>query len=251
MRGSWGRSALVISSASQAYFADVRRGFRPAAFTLIELLVVVGIISLLISILTPSLARARQQAKSTVCMATQNEMMKGLIAYGSDYHFALPPAHYELKKAPTTDVAVRHGWAEALYRTLYSADDFSRTEDFPVLHNREGRFSFWVCKEAEPRADSTGHYRVYQYAWSKGRLDSIFHRLPLITDANPLVTDPNDLRRADIPSAHLAGLDPEAFIDERHYGGAVYSFRDGHCERSTTLKRQLALDWDLDPNTPQ
>lgn len=220
------------------------------AFTLVELLVVIGIISLLISILTPSLARARQQAKSTVCLATQHEMMKGIIAYGSDYSFALPPSHFLLKKTPTQQADVRHGWAELLYRTLYSADDYSWIEDFPVQRNREGRFSFWVCKEAEPLADSTGHYRVYEYAWSKGRIDSVFHRLPLITDANPQVTDPNDLRRADIPSAHLAGLEGEAFIDERHYGGAVYAFRDGHAERSTTLKRQLASDWDLDPNTP-
>ena len=62
---------------------------RRQAFTLIELLVVIAIISMLISILTPSLARARQQAKSTVCMATLNEMMKGIVAYGNDYNFAL------------------------------------------------------------------------------------------------------------------------------------------------------------------
>ncbi len=44
---------------------------RPASagFTLIELLVVVGIIAVLLAILIPSLARAKEQARTTVCAA--------------------------------------------------------------------------------------------------------------------------------------------------------------------------------------
>ncbi len=224
-----------------------RRG--PRCFTLIELLVVIAIISLLISILTPSLARARQQAKSTVCMATLHEMMKGIVAYGNDYDFSLPPSRYRVGD-PNSPTPVVHGWAESLYRSLYNAADYSHVENFPVMRNREDRFEFWVCKEAEPRADSTGHYRVYEYSWSKRKLDAIFHRLPVLSEANPQVEDPGDLLRSDIPNEHIAGLAGEAYIDERHYGGANFAFRDGHAQRSTTLKEQLAIDWDLDPNTP-
>ena len=99
-------------------------------------------------------------------------------------------------------------------------------------------------------ADSTGHYRVYELSWLKGSLDSVKARLPLITDANPEVEDPNDLRLSCSPKEHIAGLQGEAYIDERHYGGANYAFNDGHAVRSTSLKEQLAEDWDLDPNTP-
>ena len=50
-------------------------------FTLIELLVVVSIIALLISILLPSLQRAREQAKLTVCQANLSSIGKVLITY--------------------------------------------------------------------------------------------------------------------------------------------------------------------------
>ena len=69
-------------------------------------------------------------------------------------------------------------------------------------------------------------------------------------DANPVVKDKDDLERADIPKEHIAGLEGEAYIDERHYGGANYTFNDGHAVRDTQLKRKLADDWDLDPDTP-
>lgn len=228
--------------------ADRRR----PAFTLVELLVVIAIISMLISMLTPSLSRARQQAKATVCLATMNELMKGLIAYTSDYGFKLPPARYNAREAADGQPVAQHGWAEALYRDLYHDDDFSWTQDFPVQRNREDRFKLWVCKEADPQADSTGHYRVYELSWSTGSIDAVKHRWPLIIDANPQVAVAqafdleDDYYRSDVPLEHIAGLEGEAFIDERHYAAANYAYNDGHVERSATLKERLALDWDLD-----
>lgn len=226
--------------------ADLRRGAE-RGFTLIELLVVVSIIALLISILTPSLSRARQQAKGTVCLARLSEFMKGIVAYTHDNQYQLPPLMYNVN---TSQASPRHGWSEALYMYLYQDRDFSFDEDFPVQRNRDGKYELWVCKEAMPIANTTGHYRVYEYTWSKGSLDQIKPKLPVLMDANPRVTDPLDLRRPDIPKEHIAGLEGEAYIDERHYGGANYAFNDGHAVRDTALKEKLAEDWDLDPLTP-
>jgi len=51
-----------------------RDGPRGGGFTLNELLVVVAVIAPLISILLPSLARARDQAKAVVCSVRMKEM---------------------------------------------------------------------------------------------------------------------------------------------------------------------------------
>jgi prepilin-type N-terminal cleavage/methylation domain-containing protein/prepilin-type processing-associated H-X9-DG protein len=59
-------------------------GVRPA-FTLIEILVVVALIALLISILLPSLARAREQARTTVCRSNMRQVMAGHLLYVYDH----------------------------------------------------------------------------------------------------------------------------------------------------------------------
>ncbi len=209
----------------------------------------IAIISMLISILTPSLSRARQQAKATVCLTRMSEFMKGLTAYGGDHGFALPPMRYNV--APlSASTAIYHGWAETLYASLYREKNYRFDTNFPVQRNLGGEYELFSDKEGEPRSDHTGHYRVFEASWSLGSLDAVKPRLPLIADANPEVTFPEDLQRSDVPMLRIAGLLGEAYVDERHYGGANYAFPDGHAERSTQLKLKLALDWDLDPSTP-
>ena len=57
---------------------------RTKGFTLVELLVVIAIIALLIAILLPSLARARELAKRTVCGTNLKAVGSATVMYGND-----------------------------------------------------------------------------------------------------------------------------------------------------------------------
>lgn len=61
-----------------------RRHNSSSAFTLVELLVVVAIIALLLSILLPSLASAREQAKRTKCLANLKDIGSASVIYATD-----------------------------------------------------------------------------------------------------------------------------------------------------------------------
>lgn len=255
----------------------VQRSSCPSrGFTLIELLVVISIISLLISILMPSLSRARGQAKSVHCLARLKEFGNALAAYDNMSGGALPPAQWipaeSALEGPSpngqpdpnhADQPVDYGWSEILFSFVYG-EDVRLRESYPVQRNLDGRRfqKYFVCQAVGDEGVSSGHYRVYLPAWSGGNVglekggrwgdttranplrgasrESIRVRLPLIGDANELS------ERGD-----GAGEDECSYIDagEANYAGSDGKrkgnrFSDRHYGGTNYLFQDLHGAWD-------
>lgn len=74
-----------------------------AAFTLVELLVVIGIIAVLIGVLLPALAKARESANALKCASNLRSVGQGLALYVAQYKGTLPTSY--LYRGMTLDVS--------------------------------------------------------------------------------------------------------------------------------------------------
>lgn len=79
------RGVIIVKTA--------RAGRRRRGFTLIELLVVIAIIALLLSILLPSLQKAKDSAKAVVCLANLKQQGYALTLYAENNEGWLPQAY--------------------------------------------------------------------------------------------------------------------------------------------------------------
>ncbi|CAN5711282.1 hypothetical protein BH11PLA1_BH11PLA1_10730 [soil metagenome] len=81
---------LDLRNVARTLRTPLTRRPQRSAFTLIELLVVIAIIALLISILLPSLARARSLARLTLSMSNNRQIGQAYLIYRTDYKEQLP-----------------------------------------------------------------------------------------------------------------------------------------------------------------
>ena len=97
---------------------------RRRGFTLVELLVVIGIIALLIAILMPSLAKAREQAKTIDCASRLRQIGIALMNYATDHRGEFPnwSGWHVVGGNGTGEDSPGLGWTEQIEPYLLKAD---------------------------------------------------------------------------------------------------------------------------------
>lgn len=95
------------------------------AFTLVELLVVIGIIALLIAILLPSLAAARQSSQAVTCMSNMRQIGLAFMQFAMEHRDRLPGGGY-LSPPRNTYVA----WNNILNREVFNTPGLN--PDHPI-----------------------------------------------------------------------------------------------------------------------
>jgi prepilin-type N-terminal cleavage/methylation domain-containing protein len=109
------------------------------AFTLIELLVVIAIIALLISILLPSLGRARAQARTTLCETRIAQMFKGMLLYSDDYN-ETPPFTSPVTASPQNEDANPWASCQAGHMETWLGPPSAMTAAVAASHQQDGPY---------------------------------------------------------------------------------------------------------------
>lgn len=203
---------------------------RPRAFTVIELLVTIGIIGVLISILIPTLARARASSWRAKCLTNARQIATSVETFAGNHAGRLPENRTLLSNSEYIT------WRGQFLRDDYITD--ASTWACPAHRNPGPRSELGgtddgaVCVE-DPRASYALNGHVL---WRRDSNDNDAQR-PANIIRRPshtiLIAESNrpnaDLRASPPIIANYYNDDPGPY-GYWHAGKAVYAFYDGHAE---------------------
>lgn len=195
------------------------------AFTLVELLIVISIIALLLSILVPSLARARSQAKRVICQTRLKQWGYAFEIYAQQNNNFYP--HIDSANRPANDIADDFGWVDVLPPLM----DEKPWRDYE-LYKKPGQNTIFQCPSAKILPDG-----YYNYKPSKNGYFSYAMNSCLELDENCYIPVNTPVGKNNYPSflnitkikqpAKLIVLFDQLIDPRKAYNNTTYSYKTG------------------------
>lgn len=226
---------------------------RIAAFTLIELLIVIAIIALLAAILFPVFGRARENARRTSCLSNMKQLGLGLMQYTQDFDETMPTGGSQLDYA--------HWSAPNPLPQTWRCFIFPYVKSYQVYACPSNRYSGkfkvgdFTTGTYQADHDGPGPFPI-SYANNKNAMpkDWRFPGMPIsaIYNASQFIVLGESLEYYG--ALVLGRTAPTASVTNglfaSHFGGANYTFADGHAKWMRPLQTVAAGSSSGNPADP-
>ena len=226
------------------------------AFTLIELLVVISIIALLVSILMPSLNKARSSAKDVMCLTNLKTMQIASLMYTSDHSGKMPQYDYAagLWINKLTKYMAEIDESRICHRTKARLERMENIKSYQYGTAKNSWVWYWDGMDIAEE----GCYSINGWFYSEVTLDQSkrynnYDQVKM-TSVTPVFADSKwlDSQVEDTDSCpanfDLLGTDTTSaggmsrYLLDRHDGKINVGFADGS-QRPVELKNLWALKW--------
>jgi prepilin-type N-terminal cleavage/methylation domain-containing protein/prepilin-type processing-associated H-X9-DG protein len=250
-------------------------------FTLVELLVVIGIIALLISILLPSLSKARKAANRTACMSNFKQVFFAMQMYASENRaWIFPVSENDSNGRPTNlgaNVSPDHRWPVLVrafnikvppdpVKYVSSLGTFDNTQYPAGLSQDQVAIAFdakpytppvLLCPDDPEPVEAhsyvlNAHLGDERIRFGTVRLGSAHSSSNVIIAGEKRTLQRDYFMNSDGPGGY--GYEFSRVVEPYRHGitqGSNYLFMDGHVDNRLPVAAAKQLDpWDID-TTPE